>query len=397
MTGKFSRSWELARASASVLRSDKELLLFPLFSGVATLVVMATFLLPIMALRLFSDGFGIGAAVAGFLFYFVQYSVIVFFNCALVGAAMIRLDGGDPTLAVGEVSAYPGAARLDELAEQVRDALGSTTPTRVLVDSSLFPGPTAHPTWFAPDVAGGVISNITALMTDGARVNPTDRSSNAPRHPEPDLAAARLFAEALGVPPSQVGRTTAPPNAQVLGEVLSPPIARIVEMMLVDSDNVVAEMLARQVAVAKGLPASFDGAAQATRTVLAELQVPTPAGGGLVDGSGLSDANRVTTNQLVAVLHRAMSPDHPQLRVLLSGLPVAGYSGTLGERSGAGLGVVRAKTGTLSHVNALAGYVVDADGRMLAFAVVADATTNRWAAETALDRIAAQISRCGCR
>jgi len=101
MTGKFSRSWELARASASVLRSDKELLLFPLFSGVATLVVMATFLLPIMALRLFSDGFGIGAAVAGFLFYFVQYSVIVFFNCALVGAAMTRLDGGDPTLADG--------------------------------------------------------------------------------------------------------------------------------------------------------------------------------------------------------------------------------------------------------------------------------------------------------
>ncbi|MBX6748906.1 MAG: D-alanyl-D-alanine carboxypeptidase/D-alanyl-D-alanine-endopeptidase [Micromonosporaceae bacterium] len=310
---------------------------------------------------------------------------------------VVIVGGGDPTLAVGEVSAYPGAARLDELAKQVREALGSRTPTRVLVDTSLFSGPTTHPTWFEPDVAGGVISNITALMTDGARVNPTDRRSNAPRHAEPDMAAARLFAQALGVSPDQVGRTTAPANAQVLGEVLSPPIARIVEMMLLDSDNVIAEMLARQVAVAKGLPASFDGAAQATRTVLAELQVPVPAGGGLVDGSGLSDANRVTTNQLVAVLHQAISPEHPQLRVLLSGLPVAGYSGTLGERSGAGLGVVRAKTGTLNHVNALAGYVVDADGRALVFAVVADATDNKWAAESALDRIAAQLSRCGCR
>jgi D-alanyl-D-alanine carboxypeptidase/D-alanyl-D-alanine-endopeptidase (penicillin-binding protein 4) len=309
---------------------------------------------------------------------------------------VVIIGGGDPTLAAGEVSAYPGAARLDELAEQVRDALGST-PTRVLVDSTLFPGPTTHPTWFEPDVAGGVISHITALMTDGARVNPADRRSTTARHAEPDLAAARQFAQALGVPPSQVGRGSAPANARVLGEVLSPPIARIVEIMLLESDNVLAEMLARQVAVAKGLPASFDGAAQATRTVLAELGVPMPASGGLVDGSGLSDANRVTTNQLVAVLHQAMSSEHPQLRTLVSGLPVAGYSGTLGERGGAGLGVVRAKTGTLSHVNALAGYVVDADGRALVFAVVADETSNKWAAESALDRIAAQISRCGCR
>ncbi|HVI57869.1 MAG TPA: DUF6159 family protein [Luteimonas sp.] len=101
MFGKLSRSWELAKASAAVLRSDKELMLFPVLSGLATLAVLATFLLPMFALRLFADGFGIGGAVFGFLFYFCQYSVIIFFNCALVGAAMIRLDGGDPTLRDG--------------------------------------------------------------------------------------------------------------------------------------------------------------------------------------------------------------------------------------------------------------------------------------------------------
>lgn len=101
MFDKFARSWTLAKASASVLRSDKELMLFPVISGIATLVVLATFLLPMFALRIFADGFGIGGAVFGFLFYFVQYSVMIFFNCALVGAAMIRLDGGDPTLADG--------------------------------------------------------------------------------------------------------------------------------------------------------------------------------------------------------------------------------------------------------------------------------------------------------
>lgn len=101
MFEKFSRSWELVKASASVLRSDKELMLFPLISGAATLVVMATFLIPVFALRIFENGFGVGGAVLGFLFYFCQYSVIIFFNCALVGAAMIRLDGGDPTLRDG--------------------------------------------------------------------------------------------------------------------------------------------------------------------------------------------------------------------------------------------------------------------------------------------------------
>ncbi len=101
MFEKFSRSWELVKASAGVLRSDKELMLFPLLSGAATLVVLATFLIPVLALRVFDNGFSVGGAVLGFLFYFCQYSVIIFFNCALVGAAMIRLDGGDPTLRDG--------------------------------------------------------------------------------------------------------------------------------------------------------------------------------------------------------------------------------------------------------------------------------------------------------
>lgn len=106
MFEKFSRSWELVKASAAVLRSDKELMLFPLISGVATLAVLATFLVPMFALRIFEGGdVGIGGAIFGFLFYFCQYSVIIFFNCALVGAAMIRLDGGDPTLADGFAAA----------------------------------------------------------------------------------------------------------------------------------------------------------------------------------------------------------------------------------------------------------------------------------------------------
>lgn len=101
MFEKFSRSWDLVKASASVLRSDKELMLYPILSSIAALLVMATFALPVFALKLFDDGFNVFGAAVGFAFYFCQYSVIVFFNSALVAAATIRLEGGDPTFADG--------------------------------------------------------------------------------------------------------------------------------------------------------------------------------------------------------------------------------------------------------------------------------------------------------
>lgn len=104
--GKFARSWALAKASMDVLRADKELLVFPFVSSVATLVVAASFLLPIWGLGLLRGlDAGGGPTVALyallFAFYLVQYFVIFFFNTALVGAAMIRLDGGDPTVGAG--------------------------------------------------------------------------------------------------------------------------------------------------------------------------------------------------------------------------------------------------------------------------------------------------------
>lgn len=102
MFEKFSRSWTLVKASASVLQSDKELLLFPVISSIATLLVAATFIIPIIGLRVFENGnMGPLGFIVGFLFYVCQYFVIFFFNSALVAAAMIRLEGGDPTLADG--------------------------------------------------------------------------------------------------------------------------------------------------------------------------------------------------------------------------------------------------------------------------------------------------------
>src|SRR5215213_10704728 len=107
MFRKLSNSWELVKASAEVLRSDKELIVFPIVSAIGSLIVLATFAIPMFLAGVFDsmyvDGKGfqpLGMLIA-FLFYLVQYTVIFFANTALVGAAMIRLRGGDPTVADG--------------------------------------------------------------------------------------------------------------------------------------------------------------------------------------------------------------------------------------------------------------------------------------------------------
>jgi len=100
-------SWSLIKASAGVLSRDKELLVFPLLSSICSLVVVATFVLPMMGMGLLdglhqdSAGIPIALYALAFVFYLIQYFVIFFFNSALVGAAMIRLDGGDPTVGDG--------------------------------------------------------------------------------------------------------------------------------------------------------------------------------------------------------------------------------------------------------------------------------------------------------
>ena len=103
MFTKLSNSWELVKASWHVLLADKELLLFPIVSFVASLVVIATFAVPTILAGVFDEFTGVPVAgyVIGFVFYVLMYFVTIFSNSALVGAAMIRLSGGDPTVSDG--------------------------------------------------------------------------------------------------------------------------------------------------------------------------------------------------------------------------------------------------------------------------------------------------------
>ena len=105
MFSSIGRSWELAKGSFRVLRSDKELLIFPLLSFIALVIVSVSFIFPFILVGGITSAqngeTNIASYVVGFIFYVVSYTVTFFFQTALVGAAMIRLDGGDPTLGDG--------------------------------------------------------------------------------------------------------------------------------------------------------------------------------------------------------------------------------------------------------------------------------------------------------
>ena len=312
---------------------------------------------------------------------------------------VVLVGAGDPTLTAHKDA--KGWASLRTLADETASALKARHLTEVTLsyDTSLYSGAVLHPI--------GVDSNlapVSALMVDEGRTDDSD-SGTATRSTDPAGDAARKFAELLkaeGIKATSPGLSKATPRSEALASVSSPPLSALVERMMTNSDNDIAEALARQVALATGGKASFAGGAKAIGTQLKKLGLPL-AGAKFNDGSGLNRADKLTADLLTALLAKAGDPAHPELRPVLTGLPVAGFTGTLTDRytaDASATGVVRAKTGTLTGVNTLAGTVVDTDGRLLAFAFLTSDETHppdKTAAQSALDRTATALATCGCR
>ncbi|MEU9863513.1 D-alanyl-D-alanine carboxypeptidase/D-alanyl-D-alanine-endopeptidase [Streptomyces sp. NPDC047971] len=325
------------------------------------------------------------------------------------GRTVTLVGGGDPTL---------DRTRLKALADGTARALKDrgVTGVRVAYDTSLYQGPARHP--IGPN---DNIAPVSALMLDEGRLDRSDRGP-APRTPDPAGDTADAFAELLGKAgakvqgaptPARAPKTPQRPEATkdpqagqgpkdgtdratTLARTESAPLSALVERTLTHSDNDLAEALARQTALAHGQPAGFAGAGKAVRDELTALGLPT-TGARFADGSGLSRDDRISAALLTGLLTRAADPTRPALRPVLTGLPVGGFSGTLEGRfdtapATTGAGLVRAKTGTLTGVNTLAGTVVTADGRLLAFAFLAGRTPSPYQAQPALDRLSAALA-----
>jgi len=330
------------------------------------------------------------------------------------------VGGGDPTLAAGPPprSDYPQPATLASLAAATARWLTAhgTRTVRLSYDTSLFTGPATAPGWTASYISTGNVTPITSLEVDQGRLTASGRPQDAddpgnfrPRSFTPAPEAAGAFAGLLrrdGIHVvGRVARGRQPPHAALVAAVRSPMLSAIVGWMLRESNNVIAEDLARQVALRTGEPATFRGAAAAVTAALGKLG----AGHGihLVDGSGLSPLDRVTPAALAAVVRLAAVRGPAALRAAITGMPVAGFSGTLapggsvfGSFGPSALGVVRAKTGNLNKVASLSGIIDDASGQVLAFAFMADHIPKGSllpGAAAAIDAMATALAGCGCR
>jgi len=309
------------------------------------------------------------------------------------------IGGGDATLPRSLASdAQPnGPASLRRLARSTATALGGTTKVDVVFDDSLFTGRPLGPGWAKRFPNAGVAAPVSALMIDQGRKS---RSSRA-RVADPAKRAAQVFANILenrGVSVGRVSRGRAPDSAKELARVESAAVAEMVQRMLTESDNDVAEALGHLVGKELLNDGSFAGGARATSQVLSSAGIDTQDLA-LFDASGLSPRNRVSPVTIADVLTDVAT--ERRWTELAQGLAVAGVTGTLANRfttkaTSPGRGVVRAKTGTLTGVAALAGIVLDADKRPLVFAIIGNNITSQARARDTMDRIASQLAKCGC-
>ncbi|WP_434616868.1 D-alanyl-D-alanine carboxypeptidase/D-alanyl-D-alanine endopeptidase [Arthrobacter sp. A5] len=323
------------------------------------------------------------------------------------GSIVLRA-GGDVLLGEGqsEAEATVGHAGVATLAARTATALESTGaggPVRITVDDTLFTGPALNPAWLQGDVVAGEIAPVFPMALYGARLTPDASVGARPQDSAMSVAAAfaaALKAAGVDVDPD-IQRGKADDGARTLAEVSSATVGEQIEYMLQDSDNYVAETLGRLSAVALKRVGSSAGASEAVKETVAALGVKTDSMV-LADCSGLAADDRVSAEQLTQTVKIMLADTTGDLRQGLLGLPIAGLSGTLGQRymdpgTVAGAGLVRAKTGTLNAVISLSGYVVDTDGRLLVFSFIGnDLNAGSAAAKPVIDAAATILAGCGC-
>ena len=317
--------------------------------------------------------------------------------------SVVLVGGGDLTLTrlpTGTESVYAGAPHLDELARQTLAAWQANPAnppiTSLVLDDSFFGGPGWEPSWDELERRAGSMPDITALQVDGDRDDPTRHTST--RSTDPVGRAGEAFAAALGGGLS-VSLGTAPAGAEQLAAVRSQPVSVLIGQSLIVSDNALAEMLARLVAVESGAGNTFAALQQSVVAALGSYGVDT-TGIVIADGSGLSNNNAVPPSYLTRLFVKINDRDG-ELGVIFDGLPIAGgptgslsYDDRFTGDNAIADGAVFAKTGWIDTGYTLSGIIRAADGTPLTFAVYAlgDVSDN---AKQALDTITAGFFRCG--
>jgi D-alanyl-D-alanine carboxypeptidase/D-alanyl-D-alanine-endopeptidase (penicillin-binding protein 4) len=293
--------------------------------------------------------------------------------------------GGDPLLT---------KRNLRWLAQAVAPDLRRSRPVVLRVDDRIFTGSGQGPGWpdhYLGSVAGPV--RALALLKDRSR----SRQERA-------VEVFRAALQRKGFRVLVRSDRRAPADARVLAQIAPHTVRRAVAVMLNESENNVAEVLFRQVAIASGQPATWAGGRRAATSLLRGLGIDT-TGLRLMDGSGLSRGNRVTALALAQVAR--LSRVDPRFTAMYGprAMPIAGRSGTLDDRYGryttkpsrCARGKIRAKTGTLFDTIGLTGVTTARDGQEKAFAILVNhrpQRVSRLTTRRAVDALAATINGC---
>jgi len=310
----------------------------------------------------------------------------------VVAGDLWLVGGGDPVLGTDAWAAQLDADRrlytsLEQLADQVVAAGVRGIEGGVLGDESRFDADRYVDTWPDRLIADGEAGPLSALS-----VNDGFRSWGHPGVPfaDPAADAAALFGELLdarGVTIAEAaGAGVAPAGSVEVAGIDSPTVGELVDAMLRDSDNGTAELLVKEL----GRQRRGEGTTAAGTGVIADVLGAAgvaPDRMAVADGSGLSDAARLTCRALTTLLaHDAEA---------LSGrLPVAGRDGTLARRflGTAAAGRLRAKTGSLEGTAALAGYVDTADNTTVQFAYIINGLPHGDSGRVLQDRLGAALA-----
>jgi D-alanyl-D-alanine carboxypeptidase/D-alanyl-D-alanine-endopeptidase (penicillin-binding protein 4) len=279
-------------------------------------------------------------------------------------ARMWLVGSGDPGIATPE-----GAARLEAspltrgdvtsslaaLADEIVAAGVRSIPGGIAGDDSRYDGSRYLPVWPDHYRTDREIGPLGALTVNDGFTGP-DGAGAAADDPALNAAAelTRLL-EARGVTVGPASHDRAPNDATTVATLRSPPLTDILNGFLASSDNLTGELLARELAAHAGRPATTANGLEVIEARLHALGLPTEQLT-MVDGSGLSRDNRAPCSLLLATLELARTPKFAGIR---EGLSVAGERGTLATRfRGTPLqGRLVAKTGSLSGVSGLAGFV----------------------------------------
>ena len=300
----------------------------------------------------------------------------------VLGGDLVLVGGGDPTLT------RRGPHSLDTLAAGIA-ARGIRTVTGALVgDESRYDTARGAPGW-RPEHVPIYIGPLSALVVDRNQHRGDPAYAADPLPGNLACFRAALIRHGVRVTGPDI-RGTAPPGAALLGAVASPPVGQLVSEMLTRSDNLIAELLLKEVGFRlRGQGTSAAGIA-AGAEVLGRAHVPTT--GASADGSGLSRANLRSARQWRSMLQAALAqPWGPAFR---DALPVAGRSGTLSRRLRGGpvAGNVRAKTGWIDEARTLSGYLTTSSGRPAVFSILVNGTTPTSPVIGAIDDLVATIA-----